>query len=72
LDRDGNQLRAYRFEGIWPVEVAAIDLAFDTENTVEDFNVTFAVQYFSAIQDGDPFTSSVPRDPSSALNSITS
>jgi hypothetical protein len=72
LDRDGNQLRAYRFEGIWPIDVAAIDLDFDTNNTVEDFNVTFAVQYFSAIQDGDPFTSSVPRDPSSALNAITS
>ncbi len=25
LDRDGNQLRAYKFEGIWPTAVDAID-----------------------------------------------
>ena len=29
LDRDGQQLRAYRFEGIWPTEVDAIDLDFE-------------------------------------------
>ena len=72
LDRDGNQLRAYRFEGIWPTEVGAIDLSFDTNDNVEEFAVNFVVQYWSAIEDGDPFTSAVPRDPSSALNSITS
>ena len=70
LDRDGNQLRAYRFEGIWPSEVGAIDLSFDSTDDVETFPVTFAVQYWSAVEDGDPYTSSVPRSPSSALNAI--
>lgn len=72
LDRDGNQLRAYRFEGIWPTEVGAIDLSFDSSDTVEEFPVNFVVQYWSAIEDGDPFTSAVPRDPAAALNSIIS
>lgn len=72
LDRDGNQLRAYRFEGIWPTEVGSIELSFDTNDSVEEFSVNFVVQYWSAIEDGDPFTSAVPRDPTSALNSITS
>ena len=70
LDRDGNQLRAYRFEGIWPTEVSAIELRFDQADTVEEFSVTFAVQYWNAVEDGDPYTSPVPREPSSALNSI--
>ena len=72
LDRDGNQLRAYRFEGIWPTTVGDIQLDFNTQDTVEDFQVTFAVQYWSAVEDGDPFTSSVPRSPQSTLNAIIS
>jgi hypothetical protein len=72
LDRDGNQLRAYRFEGIWPTEVAAIDLDFDTQDTVEEFGVTFKVQYWSAIDAGDPLTSSIAINPVSDKNAIRS
>ena len=72
LDRDGNQLRAYKFEGIWPTEVAAIDLDFDTTDTVEEFGVTFKVQYWSAIEEGDPGTSGVPVNPASDKNAINS
>ena len=72
LDRDGNQLRAYRFEGIWPTEVAAIDLDFDTQDTVEEFGVTFKVQYWSAIQDGDPVTSAIAVNPVQDKNAIRS
>ena len=72
LDRDGTQLRAYRFEGIWPVTVAEIGLDFDTNDTFEDYDVTFAVQYWSAIDSGDPFTSSVARNASANLNAISS
>ena len=71
LDRDGSQLRAYRFEGIWPVTVAEIGLDFDTNDTFEDYDVTFAVQYWSAIDSGDPFTSSVARNASANLNAIS-
>jgi hypothetical protein len=72
LDRDGNQLRAYRFEGIWPTEVAAIDLDFDTQDTVEEFGVTFKVQYWSAIDAGDPLTSAVAVNPVQDKNAIRS
>jgi len=70
LDRDGQQLRAYRFEGIWPTTVEAIELNFDQADTVEEFDVTFVVQYWNAVEDGDPYTSPVPRDVSSALNAV--
>ena len=33
LDRDGQQLRAYRFEGIWPQTVSEIGLDFDSTDT---------------------------------------
>lgn len=72
LDRDGNQLRAYKFEGIWPTEVAAIEVDFDTPDTVEEFGVTFKVQYWSAIEEGDPGTSGVPVNPTSDKNAINS
>ena len=48
LDRDGQQLRAYRFEGIWPSVVGEIGLDFDTNDTVEEYEVTMCVQYYSA------------------------
>ena len=71
-NRDGQQLRAYRFEGIWPQTVDAIDLDFDSTDQVEEYGVTFAVQYWSAIDSGDPVTSAVARDPSANLNQISS
>jgi hypothetical protein len=72
LDRDGNQLRSYRFEGIWPKTVDAIELDFDSTDAVEDFGVTFCVQYWSAIDNGDPITSSVAVNPVSDKNAIRS
>lgn len=70
LDRDGNQLRAYRFQNIWPTKVDQIDLSFDTGSTVEEYGVTFAVQYWHAIEDGDPVSSNVPVDSTGNLNAI--
>ena len=72
LDRDGNQLRAYKFQGIWPSTVDAIDLAFDSTDTVEEYGVTFNVQYWAAIDEGDPVSSGVPVNVSSDKNAINS
>lgn len=72
LDRDGNQLRAYRFEGVWPTAVGSVGLDFDTQDTVEDYEVTLCVQYWSAIESGDPYTSAVPINSSADLNGISS
>ena len=37
-------LRSYRFQGIFPTEVSAIDLSYDSTDTIEEFTVTFQVQ----------------------------
>ena len=70
LDRDGNQLRAYKFEGIWPTEVASIPLDFDSTDSIEEFDVTFKVQYWAAIDLGDPISSGVPINPTANKNAI--
>ena len=70
LDRQGNQLRAYAFEGIWPTSVAAITLDMESTDSVEDYEVTFAVQYWSATKNNDPSTSATSIDPLARTNSI--
>ena len=72
LDRDGTQLRSYGFQGIWPSNVGEIALDFGTNDTHEEYDVTFCVQWWNAIEEGDPATSAVARDPQAAINAITS
>ena len=46
-------LRTYEFYDIWPSNVSAIELSYDTTNTVEEFTVEFQVQYFAiGVEDG--------------------
>lgn len=46
LARNGAVLRTYTFHGIFPIDIAAIETAFETTNTIEEFAVTFAVDDF--------------------------
>ena len=48
LDRQGNQLRIYEFNGIWPSVIDPISLNFGDVDTIEEYNVTFCVQYWHA------------------------
>lgn len=59
LDRDAQQIRAYKFEGIWPSNVGEIGLDFDSTDQVEFYDCTWAVQYWTAIEVGDPTTGGV-------------
>ena len=40
-------LRTYKFYSIFPTNVSAIDLSYDSTDTVEEFTVEFQVQYFT-------------------------
>ena len=42
-----SELRNYKFYDIFPTEVSAIDLSYDSSDTIEEFQVTFQVQYFT-------------------------
>ena len=48
LDRQGRQLKIYKFSGIWPVVISDIQLGFDQFNTIEEYDVQWAVQYWHA------------------------
>ena len=39
--------KQYKFYGIFPTNVAAIDLSYDTSDTIEEFTVEFQVQYWA-------------------------
>ena len=56
LLNDGNitsVLRTYKFYDIWPSEISAIELSYDSADTVEEFSVTFQVQYFTVGETDD-------------------
>ena len=43
---DTTVLRTYNFIDIFPTNVSAIDLSYDSTDTIEEFTVEFQVQYF--------------------------
>ena len=46
LDRNGATIKSYTLRGAHPKIIASIPLAYDTNNQIETFDVTFAYQYF--------------------------
>ena len=44
--RDSTTLAQYKFVDIFPTTIAAIDLSYDTTDTIEEFTVDFQVQYW--------------------------
>ena len=47
-------LKQYKMEGIFPTNVAGIDLSYDTSDTIEEFTVEFQVQSFTPVDAGAP------------------
>jgi len=48
LGRDNSVLRTYTIVGAFPVNVAAIDLSYDSTDAVQEYTVEFAYQYWTA------------------------
>jgi len=46
LDRQGNAIYTYDFMGCFPSTVSEISLGYDQNDSVEEFTVTFAVNYW--------------------------
>jgi len=46
LDRNGNTVKSYTLRSAFPTEVGAIELTYDEQSAIEQFQVTFAYQYF--------------------------
>ena len=48
LDRDETVLKSYVFRSAWPTAMASVELAADTTNAIEEFEVTWRYQHFEA------------------------
>jgi hypothetical protein len=46
--KTGDTLKKYNFVGMFPVDLAAIDLDWGTNDSIEEYAVTFAFQYWEA------------------------
>ena len=44
----GNVLKTYKFVGLFPVDVAPIDLDWGSNDTIEEYATTFAFQYWTS------------------------
>ncbi len=40
LDRNGTRLKSYNFFGMWPSVLAPIEVAYDTNDAIEEFDIT--------------------------------
>ena len=45
-------LQQYKCQDIWPSEIGSIDLSYESSDAIEEFTVTFQVQYMSINPDG--------------------
>ena len=48
LDKDGTELKSYNIRGCFPTNIGAIEVNYDTENTIEEFTVELQVQYWES------------------------
>ena len=46
LDRNGTTLKSYTYRGLFPISLDSIALNYNTNDTIEEFGVTFQFQYF--------------------------
>jgi hypothetical protein len=46
--KGGDILKTYKFVGLFPVDLAAIDLDWGSNDSIEEFGATFAYQYWEA------------------------
>jgi len=48
LDRNGNTIKSYTLRGAYPQNVSAMELNYETVDTVQNFTVELQYQYFEA------------------------
>ena len=46
LDRAGQVIKSYTFRGLWPLTIGNIDVAYETNDAIETFDVTYRYQFF--------------------------
>jgi hypothetical protein len=49
LKVDGEAGREYKFSGMFPTEIGSIELAWDNNDSVEEYTVTFAYNFWNVV-----------------------
>ena len=44
----GNELKSYKFVGLFPLDIAPIDLDWGSNDVIEEYSATFAFQYWES------------------------
>lgn len=47
--KTGDALKAYKFVGLFPLDLGAIDLDWGSNDSIEEYSVTFAYQWWEAV-----------------------
>ena len=47
-DKTGTVIKSYNFVGMFPTDIAPIELDWSSNDTIEEFQVTFAYQYWES------------------------
>ena len=50
--KNGNILKKYKFVGLFPTDVTPIDVDWGSNDTIEEFSVTLAFQWWEAVEIG--------------------
>ena len=53
--KSGNEIKAYKFVGMFPIDVSPIELDWGSNDTIEEYAVTFAYQWWES-DDNNPTT----------------
>jgi hypothetical protein len=48
LDKNGDILKKYDIRGAFPTNISAIEVSYDTFDTIEEFTVEFQLQYWES------------------------
>lgn len=48
IDKDGSTLKTYNFRGCFPTNLSAVELSYETNDTIEEFTAEFQVQYWES------------------------
>ena len=50
--KQGNTLKKYKFLGVFPTDVAPIDVDWGSNDTIEEFTVTLSYQWWESVDTG--------------------
>jgi hypothetical protein len=67
---DSGVIRAYQFEGLWPIDVSAMQLAWESQNQIQEFDVTFSYDYWIPIvfaTEAEPYSPTLAPDPAAVV-----